>query len=1028
MSIVTEIHQERQELARVLKRHTGIRKIVEDLYPDSVHFIYELLQNAEDTGATEATFILSHSSLLFEHNGRSFDAADIYAITDIGEGTKVNVGDKIGRFGIGFKAVFAYTETPRIWSPTFSFQIDDLVLPSELTVKPELEKITCFEFPFNNSKKPPNNAYAEVLSGLNELSETTLLFLSHIQSIRWQVQGKREGEVLRVSHSEYHIEVLKQTSRDATTSSHFLHFKHPAENLGTQDVAVAFALDTLPTVAAFDPKMPLAKQFRIVPAVPGCVAVFFAAEKETSGLRFHLHAPFVPELSRASIKDTLVNQPLFQQLAVLAAHVLPEIRDLGLLTSDFLAVLPNLQDNIPVRYQCIRDAIITAMNEQPLTPTQSRSHAPAKHLLQAKASLKALLSAEDIASLVDYEEVPPNWAIGAAQKNSDADRFLAGLAISEWDIEQFVEVLEEKLGTEKRFSNAAFRSWLSAKPGEWHQKLYALLYRELEPKCELHRLKDLCIVRLGTGEYRAGNKCYFPSDEVEQDAVLLRVAKAVYMSGKSKAEQVGARSFLETIGVREVGEAEQVEAILKERYSYESEIPDQKTYENDLKRFLSLVERGQDNARLFNNFWIFECADSKWRKPSGVYLDTPYYDTDLSAYYGALGKDADCAALAPMYQEMGIPKDKLAKFCQASGAQTELYLIEVNCSSNLKKDYLYSAPGQRRTSGRINRDWYFPRLHEVIDAKNIEVSRLIWRTMCDDSSRKLEAIFRQNASSELRTAPSRVLNWLVDREWVPQGESIFVRPSEASRDLLPEGFAFDPGWAWLKAIHFGEEITKRTEEHRKKREVARELGFDDDEALNDAKWFARLHHDERERLKAEYKGRGRTELPDHEPSNPDRRTTRVGEQAIEAPERVTEKRMRSISVGREAIKMDADSYLRQQYSNSDGEMICQVCKTALPFKLADGNYYFEAVEFLPELRRCHYQNYLAFCPNHAAMFQHANDDRGLIRERFLNLASNQLAMVLAGEDVTIYFTKTHIADLKVVIAADQEAITVGNTT
>ena len=60
------------------------------------------------------------------------------------------------------------------------------------------------------------------------------------------------------------------------------------------------------------------------------MAVFFPAEKETSGLRFHLHAPFVPELSRASIKETPANLPLFEQLATLAGASLHQIRDLGL--------------------------------------------------------------------------------------------------------------------------------------------------------------------------------------------------------------------------------------------------------------------------------------------------------------------------------------------------------------------------------------------------------------------------------------------------------------------------------------------------------------------------------------------------------------------------------------------------------------------------------------------------------------------------------------------------------------------------
>lgn len=34
MSVIEAVRREREDLARVLKKHTGIRKIVEDLYPD----------------------------------------------------------------------------------------------------------------------------------------------------------------------------------------------------------------------------------------------------------------------------------------------------------------------------------------------------------------------------------------------------------------------------------------------------------------------------------------------------------------------------------------------------------------------------------------------------------------------------------------------------------------------------------------------------------------------------------------------------------------------------------------------------------------------------------------------------------------------------------------------------------------------------------------------------------------------------------------------------------------------------------
>ena len=147
--------------------------------------------------------------------------------------------------------------------------------------------------------------------------------------------------------------------------------------------------------------------------------------------------------------------------------------------------------------------------------------------------------------------------------------------------------------------------------------------------------------------------------------------------------------------------------------------------------------------------------------------------------------------------------------------------------------------------------------------------------------------------------------------------------------------------------------------------------------------------------------------PDHEPTNSERRAERVGGQAAAAPERRTEERTRSVSIGVEAVKQEAAQYLLGQYNNPDGEMICQVCKGSLPFRLDDGTAYFEKVEFLTDLKKRHYQNYLALCPNHGAMFQHANGSSESMRPLFLEMTCNELKIVLAQREGTIYFTKTH---------------------
>jgi hypothetical protein len=257
---------------------------------------------------------------------------------------------------------------------------------------------------------------------------------------------------------------------------------------------------------------------------------------------------------------------------------------------------------------------------------------------------------------------------------------------------------------------------------------------------------------------------------------------------------------------------------------------------------------------------------------------------------------------------------------------------------------------------------------------------------------------------------------LRDASWVPQDDGSFVRPSEAASDRLPEGFTFHPGAPWLKAIQFGQDAAKRSAARRQELVEAEKLGFVDAESLSRAQRFTTLPLAEQKRLLADGEYRRDFEMPEQESKNPAHRAELVRKQAMEAPPRRYEDRIRSVASDREPVKVNAKNYLRDQYTNKDGEMICQVCKeaTPLPFKIGD-RAYFEAVEFLTGLERLPFQNYLALCPNHAAMYQHAHGTEGTIRDLFDDLEGCELEIVLAQAPATVYFTKQHLGDLKAVI-------------
>ena len=1022
MDFIDEVRQDRTDLARVLKKHAGIRRIVEDLYPDSAHFIYELLQNADDAQADHVNFTLNTDSLVFEHNGRTFSQKDIWAITDIGDGTKPDNNDKIGRFGVGFKAVFAYTESPLIWSPTYCFEIQELVLPRNIEAPSDLNECTRFKFPFNNSKKPIDNAFIEVKTGLDDLAETTLLFLNHLESLTWTVQSLTT-KILRVRHSSHHVEVMKVVDGNTVTSSHFLLFDAPVTDLKNQRVAVAFPLVFLREGDTYVRQQPISAKMKIVPARPGQVAVYFPAEKETSGLRFHIHAPFVPELSRASIKETPANAPLFEQLARLVVKSMYDIQKLGLLNAEFLNVLPNPSDSIPERYRAIQTSLVREFQTQPLTPTQSGSYAPATSLRRSRAAIKEVLGADDLSFLTRSNDRAVDWAVNAPLKNGDADRFLTSLGMKQWDLNELVEALLREGGRKASAEVAIdFQNWLGKKDPDWHQALYSWLFSEIRHRDDMVPLQNARIVLLQDGKHEVGSDCHFPDDSSsDNDHLIRRVDSRAYSSGSNKTQQSNARKFLEDIGVRTVGEAEVVESILKARYVlYQNSISNDNRVA-DLERFIRLVENEPKRSDLFQTFLIFESSHWFWAQPNSIYIDNPFQDTGLTAYY-ACYKGQNVHSLSDWYKSSPIPVERIAKFAIATGAVKELAVTDAKCKENPDWLYLRDAPGDRVTVGRQDTDFTIPGLKSLLASPSIERSQLLWRTMCAPRVNQncLEATYKKSKSVDSRKARSQLVHELALAAWIPQTGGRFVKPSEACQEHLPHGFAFDPGWKWIKAIGFGSEAARLTAEFQRKRAVAKELGFEDDDALERAQRFASLSPEDQERLLAELEMRTNTDLPEHESNNPARRAEREAQEAKEAQGREFEIRSRSVSKWGAKIKKVTRPFLMGEYTNGEQELVCQICKRPMPFRLKEGSYYFEAVQLLPELKKFHRPNYLALCPNHAAMFWHANDERESLGDLIRTADGTSVPVTLAGESHQIYFTQVHLDALRTVLNVEGE--------
>ena len=95
-------------------RKTNHLRIYKRLYSDKTHFIYELIQNADDSESENLELQLTENELLVWNDGRQFEERDVRNICSLGSSDKDLTN--IGTFGIGFKAVYNYTDFPEIYS------------------------------------------------------------------------------------------------------------------------------------------------------------------------------------------------------------------------------------------------------------------------------------------------------------------------------------------------------------------------------------------------------------------------------------------------------------------------------------------------------------------------------------------------------------------------------------------------------------------------------------------------------------------------------------------------------------------------------------------------------------------------------------------------------------------------------------------------------------------------------------------------------------------------------------------------
>ncbi|MFZ0888177.1 MAG: hypothetical protein WA005_06975 [Candidatus Binataceae bacterium] len=1044
--MATDYDKIREENIRGYGEFTHHLDLLGRLYADPTHFIFELLQNAEDAGARKVKFSLYPDRLEFLNDGRPFNEADVRGICAIGKGTKGHDLTQIGKFGIGFKSVYAHTSNPQVHSGAEHFRIEHYVRPHAEQVRPVPGPwATLFVLPFDK----PGVSLEQISARLQQLDTRSLLFLRNLREIEWSVRTGESGWFIRESEARGQANLVRIVgqrgaresdeewlvfARDLPTDWYAQGASLPEEK--RLRVEIAFALE----------KTGADRKSAIKRALSSPLVVFFPTEKPTN-CGFLIQGPYRTTPTRENVPaDDEWNQKLVVETADLLAEALPRLRDINLLTVGALQTLPIRIDDFPEgsMFRPFFERVRVAFKKECVLPAHDGSFVSAAGAKLARgADLRELITNDQLGELYGGQF---RWL----SEEITQDRTLAIRAY-----------LIEQLGTDEIDSEAFARKldikFLQRQSDDWVIQFYKFLngqralWRSSVYSPGLLRNKP--IIRLEGGShvlpFREGgvlNAYISPSDETD-----LPIVKRASTADREVSE------FLRALGLTEPDPvAEVIERVVPK---YLTSAPNsEEAHKADVQKVLTALgqashERKQHLIQVLKNCNFLRarnCATSvsEFKRPTETYARTE----DLERYFHNSRE-------AWLLEEPTID-EKYADMLGVIGVRSEP-----------------SSPCQRNGTGFvILRDWWgdHARGLEGFDARcaidglehamqnaNVEVAEYIWNRLLPAHRRHIHGTVQRSTRQNYEPGGTQEIQetshtgkLLVGMAWLPDASGRLHKPAELALADLPEAFNRDDNLAhWLgmrPAVPAGMDQDSLLRAAGLRPEVAR-LIQDNSDIIE----FLATRPEMLERLRNELESATKQEDPTStsldyraelaavfarsspQPSevtdgtdsngpvpNPERRRQKLQEeiQAARGREpRLTERFTRVPRKVWESKNSVARTFIEEQYRGR-----CQICDFTFPQR--NGRWYFEGVYLVSRTRARWIDragNVLCLCANCSAKFVHGEVLAGDLLRQIDDFRPSEeggpispmLHIVLCGESTDIRFTERHLLDLQQLVKA-----------
>ncbi|MFD7656800.1 sacsin N-terminal ATP-binding-like domain-containing protein, partial [Actinosynnema sp. NPDC059797] len=384
----------------------GAKSGAQALSGDRFQGLVEIIQNADDVGASQVEFRIADRRLVATHNGREATLSDVLALATPWLSSKADDASATGRFGIGLMTLRAISDVIEVHSGHYHVRLGEPTIAATEAPPPSTD--TAFCLPLRDDAINTD----QLVSWLDRWNDSALLFLRHVERIRVLGSDSVPVRTLELTWSDQvpaswsvgdqELTVRRRQAWAADGRTWLVHSVHAAAPPGVERHN-----------KATDATIPLGLALSLHVERGGFVYAGLPLVQTSAPVR--VHAQFDPVASRTGLAATAWNKALLPLIADLWVEI---VADLFAQRPDTAWTAVPLPDETDID---AADPLIRVLETLLLDRARTRlatdvaltidgTAVPLAELAVEEPQLSSVLEPSEVARLAGTARALPDWA------------------------------------------------------------------------------------------------------------------------------------------------------------------------------------------------------------------------------------------------------------------------------------------------------------------------------------------------------------------------------------------------------------------------------------------------------------------------------------------------------------------------------------------------------------------------------------------------------------------------------------------